>query len=180
MSVYLLWKAHKYHSLHKKRLLTVPMCSLGLFQLFVLLLCVTPSRAPLMNPAITWPDVPDYPLRAHVCVLHTSLWFVIRRDDSYCLVNWEQNVLCSYTEQCSFSFYVAVWWSTHAPQPCIAYMLSSALLSGCMHVCFGVLLCPYHLATICHEQAGEHSQSAVISSCKNVRNSVCGVGVGRA
>ncbi len=39
--------------------------------------------------------------------------------------------------------------------------------------------CPDHLDTICHEQAGERSQSAVISSYRNVRNSVCGVAVGR-
>lgn len=46
-------------------------------------------------------------------------------------------------------------------------------------VCFCALLCPDHLATICPEQAGERSQSAVISSYWNVRNSACGVGVGR-
>ena len=48
----------------------------------------------------------------------------------------------------------------------------------CVCVCFGALLCPVHLVTMCHEQAGERFQSAVISPYWNVRNSVCGVWVG--
>lgn len=65
----------------------------------------------------------------------------------------------------------------------ITYTFSSA--SHSVHgvlgssVCFGALLCPDHLATICHEWAVERSQSAVISSYRNVWNSACGVGVGR-
>lgn len=61
-------------------------------------------------------------------------------------------------------------------------MVSQAPVGKCVHtrvcVCFSALLCPDHLVTMCHEQAGERSPSAVISSYRNVRNSVCGVGVG--
>lgn len=47
-------------------------------------------------------------------------------------------------------------------------------------MCFAAPLCRLdHLATICHERAGERSQSAVISSSRNVWNPSCGVGVGR-
>lgn len=49
-------------------------------------------------------------------------------------------------------------------------------VSGC--VCFVGLLCPDHLVTMCLEQAGERSPIAVISSYRNVRNSVRGVRAG--
>lgn len=47
-------------------------------------------------------------------------------------------------------------------------------------MCFAARVCLDHLATICHQLAGERSQSAVISSLRNVWNSSCGVGVGPA
>lgn len=43
---------------------------------------------------------------------------------------------------------------------------------------FVVLDCPDRLASVCRDRTAERSQSAVISPCWNVRNPVCGVGVG--
>lgn len=104
----------KYCSLHKKGLFTVPMCSLSLslFQLCRLLLCVTPNHAPLMNPAITWPYVPDFPLRGLVCVSLVVYFFVINDHAGWIVLFVEYRAECSVC-RAMFSLFMLLYDEIH-------------------------------------------------------------------
>lgn len=154
------WKGLQYITLYKNHLWQTS-CSLGLFQLCV---CVCPFRV-TQTPGPThepW-HLTSCPglsfMCAYVCICVSCILVCDLRSDR--------------PTMCLFFYFSCI----------ITYTFSSA--SHSVHgvlgssVCFGALLCPDHLATICHEWAVERSQSAVISSYRNVWNSACGVGVGR-
>lgn len=124
-----------------------------------------------------------------ICVHLSHLWSLrlthpnphrSRTDQCRCAVALILNVFTKRRIQwdCSFCIQLVVNYNHELLDRSSSVLCSHPGLFFTLCLCFAALVCPDHLATICHKRAGERSQSAVISSSRNVWNSSCGVGVG--
>lgn len=111
-----------------------------------------------MNPSITWPNVPDCALC--LCVRVTCITPYNLRWATPVVFGAAAFPPCSHCgcSQCLCTFGALLRFllnfSSLIRCTCTSALQSAhSVLSSFLCVCFDVLLCPSHLATICHEKA---------------------------
>lgn len=115
------------------------------------------NHVPLMNPSITWPNVPDCTLCSCVRVTCIPLYDLRWATPVVFGAAAFPPALTVYVQcLCTFSTLLCFFlnFSSLIRRTCTSALQSAhSVLSSFLCVCFDVLLCPSHLATMCHEQA---------------------------